>query len=124
MELAHGHKITLEKAKQLGVLDAAEALVREGPDKPWEVLYPADLPVEQQGDGKDLMADHTEHHEEHNVSLYRAMHHLHKGGLHRALGIPKGETIPKEKIEAAKNSKNPHVRHMAHFADTMSHFGK
>ena len=62
--------------------------------------------------------------QKHNVSLYRAMHHLNKGGLHRALGIPEGEKIPKERLEAAKHSKNEHVRHMANFAATMSHFGK
>jgi len=60
--------------------------------------------------------------EDKNPSLYRAMHHLRKGGLHRALGVPEGETIPKEKIEAAKNSESEHVRHMANFAATMSHF--
>lgn len=60
----------------------------------------------------------------HNVSLYRAMHHLHKGGLHRALGVPENEKIPKEKIEAAKHSTNSHVAHMANFADTMMGFGK
>ncbi len=58
----------------------------------------------------------------HNTSLYRAMHHLRKGGLHRALGIPEGEKIPAEKIEAAKNSKNSHVARMANFAHTMSGF--
>jgi hypothetical protein len=58
----------------------------------------------------------------HNASLYRAMHHLHKGGLHRALHVPEGETIPKEKIEAAKHSTNEHVRHMANFAHTMAGF--
>jgi hypothetical protein len=44
-----------------------------------------------------------------NVSLYRAMHHLNKGGLHRALGIPEGQKIPADRLEAAKNSKNEHV---------------
>ncbi len=58
----------------------------------------------------------------HNVSLYRAMHHLRKGGLHRALGVPTGEKIPAEKISAARNSSNEHVRHMANFAHTMSGF--
>jgi len=58
----------------------------------------------------------------HNASLYRAMHHLRKGGLHRALHIPEGEKIPAERLEAAKNSKNEHVRHMANFAHTMSGF--
>jgi hypothetical protein len=58
----------------------------------------------------------------HNVSLYRAMHHLRKGGLHKALGVPQGQSIPAEKMEHAKNSSNEHVRHMANFAATMSHF--
>ena len=58
----------------------------------------------------------------HNVSLYRAMHHLNKGGLHRALGVPEGEKIPAAKLAAAKNSKNEHVRHMANFASTMGGF--
>ena len=58
----------------------------------------------------------------HNVSLYRAMHHLNRGGLHRALGVPEGENIPQAKMEAAKNSNNPHVAHMAHFAATMKGF--
>ena len=58
----------------------------------------------------------------HDASLYRAMHHLRKGGLHRALGVPEGDKIPAEKIDAAKNSKNEHVRHMANFAHTMSGF--
>jgi hypothetical protein len=58
----------------------------------------------------------------HNVSLYRAMHHLNKGGLHRALGVPEGETIPASKLAAAKNSNNEHVRHMANFAATMGKF--
>lgn len=60
--------------------------------------------------------------EKHNVSLYRAMHHLRKGGLHRALHVPEGEKIPAEKIESAKNSDNPHVARMANFAHTMSKF--
>lgn len=61
---------------------------------------------------------------EHNVSLYRAMHHLNKGGLHRALGIKEGEKIPKDRLEAARNSSNPHIRHMANFAHTMGTFNK
>jgi hypothetical protein len=59
-----------------------------------------------------------------NPSLYRAMHHLRKGGLHRALGVPEGETIPKEKIEAASHSENAHLAHMANFAKTMGGFKK
>lgn len=58
----------------------------------------------------------------HDVSLYRAMHHLNKGGLHRALNVPEGQKIPADKLASAKNSKNPHVAKMAHFADTMGHF--
>jgi hypothetical protein len=55
-----------------------------------------------------------------HLSHHRVVMHLHKGGLHRALGIPEGETIPKEKIEAAKNSKNQHVAKMAELAHTMA----
>jgi hypothetical protein len=58
----------------------------------------------------------------HNVSLYRALHHLNKGGLHRALHVEEGKPIPKAKLAAAKNSSSEHVRHMATFASTMSHF--
>lgn len=57
-----------------------------------------------------------------NPSLYRALHHLRKGGLHRALHVPEDENIPKEKIEAATHSSNSHVAHMANMAQTMSHF--
>lgn len=57
-----------------------------------------------------------------NVSLYRAMHHLRKGGLHRALGVPENEPIPAEKMAEAKDSKNAHVRKMAQFAHTMGGF--
>jgi len=58
----------------------------------------------------------------HNVSLYRALHHLRKGGLHRALNVAEGTPIPAAKLAAAKNSKSEHVRKMANFAATMSHF--
>jgi hypothetical protein len=57
-----------------------------------------------------------------NPSLYRALHKLRKGGLHRALGVPEGETIPKSKVEAATHSKNAHVKKMANFAQTMAGF--
>jgi hypothetical protein len=60
----------------------------------------------------------------HDVSLYRAMHGLRKGNLHRALGVSEDETIPAEKLEAARNSKNSHVAHMANFAHTMGGFKK
>lgn len=58
----------------------------------------------------------------HNPSLYRAIHTMNKGGLHRALGVPEGQKIPAAKMEAAKNSKNPHVRHMAAFAHVLEGF--
>jgi hypothetical protein len=55
-----------------------------------------------------------------NPSLYRSLHHLRKGGLHRALHVPEGEKIPAEKLAAAKHSSNPHIVHMANFAHTMA----
>ena len=60
----------------------------------------------------------------HNPSLYRAMHHLRKGGLHRALHVPEGEKIPASKVEAATHSDSPHIRKMANFAQTMGGFKK
>jgi hypothetical protein len=54
-----------------------------------------------------------------NPSLYRALHKLKKGGLHRALGVPEGETISEDKLQKARNSSNPHVAKMANFAHTM-----
>lgn len=59
---------------------------------------------------------------QHDPSLYRALNHLRRGGLHRALHVPEDKPIPKEKLAAAKNSKSPHIKHMAEFASTMSHF--
>jgi hypothetical protein len=58
----------------------------------------------------------------HNVSLYRAMHHLRHGGLHRALGISEDKVIPKERIEAGTHSSNSHIQHMSQMALNMSHF--
>jgi hypothetical protein len=58
----------------------------------------------------------------HDPGLYHALHHLRKGGLHRALGVPEGQPIPEAKLAAAKNSKDSHVRHMANFASTMEGF--
>lgn len=57
-----------------------------------------------------------------NPSLYRAMQKLRKGGLHRALHIPEDESIPADRLEKARNSKNAHVAHMANFAHTMGGF--
>ena len=54
-----------------------------------------------------------------NPSLYRALHKLRKGGLHRALNIPEGTKIPASRLAAARKSSNAHIRHMANFAHTM-----
>lgn len=40
----------------------------------------------------------------------------HQGFLHQDLGIPEGEHIPLERLEAAKNSSDPKVRRRATFA--------
>jgi len=57
-----------------------------------------------------------------NPSLYRALHHLRKGGLHKALHVAEGEPIPAAKLEAGKHSTNEHIRHMSNFAATMKGF--
>jgi hypothetical protein len=46
----------------------------------------------------------------------------HKGKLHRELGIPEGEKIPKARLASAKRSSNPEVRRDAIRADTMEHW--
>jgi hypothetical protein len=51
--------------------------------------------------------------------FHRSMSSLHKGGLHRALGIAEGEKIPMAKIEAATHSENGHTRKMATMAKSM-----
>jgi hypothetical protein len=60
----------------------------------------------------------------HNISLHRALSHLNHGGLHRALHVAEGTPIPKDKLDAAKNSKNGHVKKMAEFASTMEGWKK
>lgn len=52
-------------------------------------------------------------------SLYRAIHHMRKGGLHRALGVDENDKIPASKVEAATHSDNKHVAAMARFAQTL-----
>ena len=42
-----------------------------------------------------------------------------KGGLHRALGVPQGQTIPASKLMEALHSRSPHLRRMASFAKAM-----
>jgi hypothetical protein len=63
-------------------------------------------------------------HETVKLSHHRVVMHLHKGGLHRALGIKEGETIPKERIEEAMHSNNEHVAKMANLAHTMGEWHK
>lgn len=45
----------------------------------------------------------------------------HKGRLHKALGIPEGEPIPKARLLEAKNSPDSKVRRMANFAINFHH---
>ena len=49
---------------------------------------------------------------------------LHKGALHRALGVPEGEKIPAKKMAAASNSKSERVRNMARSAKGLKAMGK
>lgn len=53
------------------------------------------------------------------VSHHRVVMHLSKGGLHRALGVQEGTKIPDDKLETARQSKNPHLREMANLAHAM-----
>jgi len=59
-----------------------------------------------------------------NKSLYRAIHGMRRGRLHRALHVPEGEKIPAAKLEAASHSENPTLVHMANFAKTLKGFKK
>lgn len=38
---------------------------------------------------------------------------VHKGALHRALGVPASKKLSPSELARASNSKNPHVRRMA-----------
>lgn len=72
-----------------------------------------------------MIKDGVHHHLRHGhypPGLHRALTHLRKGGLHRALGIPEDKPIPEHRLEEAKNSRDEHVRHMAHMAAVMEHF--
>jgi len=62
--------------------------------------------------------------EKHDPSLFRALHHLRHGGLHRALGVAEDDKIPSARLEAARHSENGHVRKMAEFAHTMKGWHK
>lgn len=43
----------------------------------------------------------------------------HPGALHRDLGVPAGEKIPKAKLEKAAHSSNPKLAERAHLAETL-----
>ena len=47
-----------------------------------------------------------------------------KGALHRSLGVPEGEKIPKAKIEKAANSDNPKLAKRARLAETLAKLRK
>lgn len=57
-------------------------------------------------------------HRKHGGALSRVAAHIHKGGLHRTLGIPEGQKIPKKKIEQAAHSSNPKERKEGILAET------
>lgn len=59
-----------------------------------------------------------------DVSFHRSMAALHKGGLHRALGIDEKKPIPAEDLEEAKHSDNPHIKKMADLASAMAGWKK
>ncbi len=43
---------------------------------------------------------------------------IHKGGLHKSLGIPMGKKIPVKAIKKAEHSSNPKERKQARLAET------
>ncbi len=43
-----------------------------------------------------------------------------KGGLHRALNVPEGKTIPAYRVKAAAHSNSSHLQHMAQAALNMN----
>lgn len=47
-----------------------------------------------------------------------------KGALHRNLGIPLGEKIPKARLNAAANSDNPTISKEAQLAKTLKGLSK
>jgi hypothetical protein len=52
--------------------------------------------------------------------------HMHKGALHRALGVPEGEKIPAKKMAKAAHSKSPKIRKevgLAHAFASAHHSG-
>ena len=45
----------------------------------------------------------------------------HKGLLHKKLGVPQGQPIPKAKLEKAKHSNSAALRKEANFAENFGH---
>ena len=48
---------------------------------------------------------------------------VHKGALHRALGVPEGKKISAKKMAQARKSKSKHVRNMARSAAGLKAMG-
>lgn len=48
---------------------------------------------------------------------------IHKGALHRALGIPESEPIGTTRLHAALHNKSPRIRRMARSAVGLEHMG-
>lgn len=62
--------------------------------------------------------------EENNMKKWIKGAIKHKGGLHRALGVPMKEKIPAGKIAEAMKSSSTHVKKMANLAKTLSKLRK
>ena len=78
--------------------------------------------VEQAVDGdEDKQMEHSPSERQH---FHRAMHHLHKGGLHDALGIDRDKPIPLAKKQEAAASSNKHTAAMGRLAVAMHGWGK
>ena len=50
------------------------------------------------------------------------METIHKGGLHRSLGVPQGQKIPAKKMEKAEHSSNPKIEKQVSLAKTFAKF--
>jgi hypothetical protein len=48
----------------------------------------------------------------------------HPGALHKELGVPQGQKIPKAKVQAAAKSTNPTLRKRAILAETLGKLRK
>jgi len=51
-----------------------------------------------------------------NLGKKKGSFKVHKGKLHRALGLPEDKPIPKARLHAALKSKDPEIRAMARSA--------